>query len=126
MEIVREDGRIDKLILAFRYGFPVEETFLKVSVELERLKIPFKKNILKGSGNDKYILILEDIQEEFFDPSVIGEINAKFNISKNTYDFFLGITSEFDICSFTIPEKVVKAFCLIGGNVDISYAAGEE
>lgn len=121
MKILKENGLTDDVMLSFRYSFQSEEICRIVASELQSLQIPF--DFFEPSKRvSTYRLIIDEIQEDFFDPKLIASINSKFNIPDSNYDFFLGITSRFEIGGFSVPQNVLKSICTIGGKVEISYA----
>lgn len=121
MNVVREGGSIDKIILSFRYRFVQQELCDLVADHLKTLDMPFELHV-PSNRVSTFRIILKDIHEDYFKPELIVGINSKLNIDSNCFDFFLGITSRFTIGGFQVPEKVISAICMIGGKVEISYA----
>lgn len=123
MDVIREGGLVDEIMLSFRYILQSKELYLNVVSELERLNIPF--TMYDPSPRvTTFRIIIDEIQEHFFDPDLIADINKKYKIPEGSYDFFLGITSRFEMGGFSIPVNVIKAICIIGGKVEVSYASG--
>ncbi len=122
MHIVKEGGSVDKIMLSFRYKFNQRELCYLVADELKVLNIPFEL-FEPSKFSNTFGIIFDEIQDDYFDPKIIVEINRKYNIPDECYDFFLGITSRFSIGGFSVPQNVIKAICLIGGKVEISYAS---
>lgn len=121
MHIIKEGGSVDEIILSFRYKFSQKHLYDLVANELKVLNMPFELYEPSKRANT-FRIIFDEIQDDYFDPKLIVEINKKFNIPDECYDFFLGITSNFSIGGFSVPQSVVKAISLIGGKVEISYA----
>lgn len=121
MRIIKEGGTVDKIILSFRYKFDQKELCDLVANELRALNIPFELHEPSKFANT-FRIIFDEIQDDYFDPKLIVEINKKFKIPNECYDFFLGITSRYSIGGFSVPQNVIKSICLIGGEVEISYA----
>lgn len=115
----RENGLTDEIFFSFRYGIQSEELANEICLELIKGNIIYELISPSKLSKWKTVILIDNTS---FDPYLIKNINTKFNLPINSFDFFFGITSRFQLGGFTLPSKIVDYVSIIGGEVQFSYS----
>jgi hypothetical protein len=110
----------DKLGFSFRYGLKDEATFNKIIEILTKNQIEHSGNISIRKVTRKYIIVINNIDENLFDPILISSINKKLNLDLEDFDFFISFTTWEQIGGFSIPLKISDFIRIIGGEIQVS------
>lgn len=99
MIITRDEGLIDKISLSLRYRFIEGIGCRLLSKCLEDAGIEHEVK-QPSRWSNKFKVNINHLDLAVFDPDVIRLINEKLEISPADYDFFLGITSAYQLGGF--------------------------
>lgn len=118
----REDSRDDDIILSMRYGLKSEQIATQITSALMKKNISYEIYPSSKSKYNEIVIIIENLDSIDIDPFYIKALNDELGLDEQSFDFFFGITSGFQLGGFTLPAHVVNYLRVIGGVVHFSYS----
>lgn len=123
MEINRENGDLDTITFEFRLYAISEELSKQLNEEL--IKFEFSFEIFKIRKSNFYTILFQ-LEDSFFDAETINDLIAKYNISNESFGYWITFTSEYGHGGLTIPNWLLKLQHKTGGALDFSYIISNE
>lgn len=112
----------DEIIYSFRYGVSTKELAESIMAKLDVIGLSFELIQPSRFNQNKYIVYIENIDQVYLDAIYINKINQELGINKECFDFFIGITSKYQLGGLTVNPKVVDYIKIIGGELNFSYS----
>lgn len=119
--IERDEGLTDKVHLSLRFGFENENRALQLAKHLADNGITYEMRP-PSRWSVKHKVNIDNLESATFDGKLIKEVIHNLQILPTEYDFFLGITSAYQLGGFTVPDNVIEYIRIIGGKVEVSYS----
>ncbi len=120
IKVTRENGSQDEIEFSFRFNHLNERTAYEIKEMLKDYNVIFNK----PKGKEFYVILLDKLDSSF-DVNLILQIIKKFNLDKESYGFWISITSEYGHGGAFLPIEIREAYKIIGGQLDFSFLVGE-
>jgi hypothetical protein len=106
--------------ISFRYAVFSKTLADTICIRLQEKEIVFSFNESVRDGS--FVIIIDDIDKISFDAEFINKLNEEEKVSRDSFDFFIYLTSYEMMGGFSISSQVVDYIRIIGGNsIEVSY-----
>ncbi|WP_026995306.1 hypothetical protein [Flectobacillus major] len=117
---MRKKKNSDEYGISFRYAVDSKQVADLICSKLKEKDIIHSFNVSSIDGS--YVIIIDDIDKVFFDAEYINKLNKEININRESFDFFVYLTSNNMMGGMSISNKIIDYIRIIGGNsIEISY-----